>query len=119
MIKGSKSSLRERHMNLPEFLVDHSDGEICLAGHRIGLYHLISFHREGYTAEMLHEQYPSLPLPLIRQVLDFYRQNQSEVDAYVAEYDGDLARLRAAAPKAPSLEELRNRLEELKREATR
>jgi uncharacterized protein (DUF433 family) len=102
-------------MNLPEFLVDHSDGEICLVGHRIGLYDLISFHREGYTPEMLQEQYPSLPLPLIRQVLDFYRQNQAEVDAYVAEYETDLTRLRAAGPKAPSLEELRNRLHALKR----
>src|SRR5207248_1533148 len=103
-------------MNLPEFLVDHPDGEIRLTGHRIGLYDVISFHQDGYTPEMLHVQYPSLPLPLIRQILDFYRENQAEVDAYVAEYDADLERLRAAAPKAPSLEELRNRMQALKRE---
>jgi uncharacterized protein (DUF433 family) len=96
-------------MNLPEFLVDHPDGEIRLTGHRIGLYDVISFHQEGYTPEMLHEQFPSPPLPLVRQVLDFYRRNQPEVDAYVAEYEADIERLRASAPKAPSLEELRNR----------
>src|SRR4051794_40604558 len=103
-------------MNLPEFLVDHSDGEVCLVGHRIGLYHLISFHQEGDTPEMLHQRFPSLPLPLIRQVLDFYRQNQPEVDAYVADYEADLERLRASAPRAPSLEALRDRWQALKRE---
>src|SRR4051794_496492 len=86
-IEGSESSPREHPMNLPEFLIDHPDGEIRLTGHRIGLYDVISFHQDRYTAAMLHEQYPSLPLPLIRQVLDFYRENQAEVDAYVAEYD--------------------------------
>jgi uncharacterized protein (DUF433 family) len=113
------SSTREGRMNLPEFLIDHPDGEIRLTGHRISLYDVISFHQEGYTSERLHEQYPSLPLPLIRQVLDFYRENRAEVDAYVAEYGADLERLRAAAPKAPSLEELRNRMQALKREEAR
>ena len=106
-------------MNLPEFLVDHPDGEIRLTGHRISLYDVIAFHQDGHTPEMLHEQYPSVPLPLIRQVLDFYRENQAAVDAYVAEYDADLKRLRASGPEAPSLEELRNRLRALKREETR
>ena len=68
---------------------------------------------------MLHEQFPSLPLLLIRQVLDFYRENKDEVDVYVAECDADLKRLRASAPKAPTLEELRNRMQALKREKTR
>ena len=69
---------------------------------------------------MLHEQYPSLPLALIHQVLEFYRENQVEVDSYVAEYDADLWRLRASATKAPSLEELRQRrMQASKREETR
>jgi uncharacterized protein (DUF433 family) len=94
-------------MNLPEFLVDHSDGEIRLTGHRISLYDVISFHQEGYTAERLHERFPSVPLPLICQVLDFYRENLDEVDAYVAECEAELERLRASGPKGPTLEELR------------
>ena len=77
-------------MNLPEFLVDHPDGEIRLTGHRIGLYDIASFHQDGYTPEMLHKQFPSLPLPLIRQVLDFYRENKEEVDVYVAECDAKI-----------------------------
>ena len=90
-------------MNLPEFLVDHPDGEIRLSGHRISLYDVIAFHQEGHTPEMLHEDYPSVPLPLIRQVLGFYRQNQAEVDAYVAAQQSDLERLEASIPPSPAL----------------
>ncbi len=98
-------------MNLPEFLVDHPDGEIRLAGSRIGLYHVIFFHRRDFTPEMLHEQFPTLSVPLLRQVLTFYRENQAEVDDYVDRYQAEIDDLRASAPKGPSLEELRRRLE--------
>ena len=70
-------------MKLPEFLTEWPFGEIVLTGHRIGLYHVMIYHREGYTAEMLHELFPTLPLDLIEKVLVFARENQSEVDAYV------------------------------------
>jgi uncharacterized protein (DUF433 family) len=105
-------------MNLPEFLVDHPDGEIRLTGHRISLYHVISFHQEGYTPEMLHEEFPSLPLPLICRVLDFYRENRAEVDAYVAEYEAELERLEASIPPSPTLLRLRRQLEERRRTGT-
>ena len=102
-------------MDLPESLIDHPDGEIRLTGHRISLYHIISFHQDGYTPEMLHEEFSSVPLPLICQVLDFYRENQAEVDAYVAEYDAVLERLRAEHPPSPSVLKLRRLMEEKRR----
>jgi uncharacterized protein (DUF433 family) len=71
-------------VQLPEFLTQAQDGEIRLAGHRIGLYHLIEHYNEGETAEMLACRYPSLPLALVHKVLAFYLENQSEVDAYIA-----------------------------------
>jgi uncharacterized protein (DUF433 family) len=71
-------------MNLPEFLTRGPLGEIRLTGHRIDLYLIVLSYNEGYTAEMLHDEYPTLPLALIESVLAFYRQNKAEVDAYVA-----------------------------------
>lgn len=104
-------------MQLPDFLIDHPDGEIRLTGHRIGLYHVIFFHKLGYSAEMLHGQYPTLPLELIRGVIDFYQANQAEVDAYVAEYQAEIDRQRAAASnKGPSLSELRRKMLAAKQE---
>jgi uncharacterized protein (DUF433 family) len=105
-------------MNLPEFLVDHPDGEIRLTGHRISLYNVISFYQEGYTPGMLHEEFPSVPLPLISQVLDFYREHQAEVDAYVAEQRSQLERLEASTPPSPALLRLRRQLEEMRRTGT-
>jgi uncharacterized protein (DUF433 family) len=102
-------------MNLPDFLIDHADGEIRLTGHRISLYDVISSHQEGYTPEMLHEEFPSVPLPLICQVLDFYRENQADVDAYVAETRSALERLEASMPPSPAVLRLRRKLEEMRR----
>lgn len=70
-------------MKLPEFLTEWPFGEIVLAGHRIGLYEVMTYHRDGYTAEMLHELFPTLPLDRIEKVLAFAGENQTQVDAYV------------------------------------
>jgi len=105
-------------MNLPEFLIDHSDGEIRLTGHRISLYDVIAFYREGYAPEMLHEEFPSVPLPLIRQVLDFYRENKDEVDVYVDDKRSALDRLESSIPPSPALLRLRRKLEEIPRTGT-
>ena len=52
---------------LPDCLHWSPDGEIRVVGHRIGLYHLIYYYNEGYNAEMLLEQYPTLELELIHK----------------------------------------------------
>ena len=101
-------------MTLPDFLVDHLDGEIRLTGHRIGLFHIVRYYIEGYSPEMLIEQFPTLSLALIHKVIAFYLENRAEVDAYVANYEAELEEQRAAAPKGPSLAELRRRLESLR-----
>jgi uncharacterized protein (DUF433 family) len=97
-------------MHLPEFLHE-ADGEIRLAGHRIGLYHVIDRYTEGYTAEMLREEFPSLPLDLIGRVIAFYHNHKAEVDTYVTEYRAELDRQEAATPRTIDWEELRRRFE--------
>jgi uncharacterized protein (DUF433 family) len=103
-------------MTLPDFLTEDHYGEICLTGHRIGLYHLILDYREGFSPEKLHEEFPTLPLDLIHKVLTFYRENQAEVDAYVARCQREIDRQRAATPRAIQWDELRRRFEALARE---
>jgi uncharacterized protein (DUF433 family) len=103
-------------MTLPDFMAQDSLGEITVRGHRIGLEHLIYFYNEGYSPEMLLDEYPALSLPLIHKVIAFYLENRNEVDAYLAACQGEIERQRAAAPRAPTIAELRRRLE-LKRHA--
>jgi uncharacterized protein (DUF433 family) len=101
-------------MELPEFLTMWPFNAIKLTGHRIGLYDVVDAYQQGENAEQIHEHYPSLPLELIQKVLDFYHANQTEVDAYVAAWQEESARIEASLPRV-DLEQLRRRLEERKR----
>jgi uncharacterized protein (DUF433 family) len=94
-------------MNLPDFLTRGSQGEIRLAGHRIELNHVVQSYNDGLTAEMLHHEYPTLPLALIYKVLAFYWENKVEVDSYAAEVEA--AAERQAAASVPSPAQLRIR----------
>ena len=91
-------------MELPDFLNRSPDGEIVLAGHRIGLYHLVQYYNEGESAEMLASRYPTLPLALVHKVIAFYLDHQPEVDAYIGtcvaaldQQRGDARRLELSA----------------------
>jgi uncharacterized protein (DUF433 family) len=100
-------------MTLPDFLTQDASGEIRLTGHRIGLFHLVHYYKEGYSPEMLVCQYPTLPLALIHKVIAFYLENRPEVDAYVATCRDELSRQRTANPRRIDMAALRQRLEEM------
>jgi uncharacterized protein (DUF433 family) len=99
-------------MELPDYLDRDDFGHVHLSNHRIGLNDIVYFYNEGYSPEMLAEQYPSLPLPLIHKVIAFYLENQRQVDAYVAAHDAEVARQRAVAKRGPDLAELERRRKE-------
>jgi uncharacterized protein (DUF433 family) len=98
-------------MNLPDFLTWHPYNEIRLTGHRIGLEHVVQLYQEGMSTELIVEHYPSLPLALVQQVISYYQANKAEVDAYVTACQAEVNRQRATAPKGPTLEELRGRMD--------
>ena len=99
-------------MNLPDFLKRESLGTIRLTGHRIELYHVMRSYKEGYTAEMLHREYPTLPLGLIYRVLGFYVENKDDVDRYVMEVETELDRQEAAYEPSPAASRIRGILAE-------
>jgi uncharacterized protein (DUF433 family) len=98
-------------MTLPDFLTQDANGEIRLSGHRIGLFHLVHYYNEGYSAEMLVCQYPTLPLALIHKVIAFYLENRTEIDSYVAACRDELNRQLATNPRRIDGAALRQRLE--------
>ena len=100
-------------MNLPDFLTCEATGEIRLRGHRIGLYHVVQYYNDGYSAEMLACQYPTLPLALIHHTIGFYLENKAAVDAYVAACQESLCEQRAANSQRLPLASLRERLASL------
>lgn len=98
-------------MNLPEFLIRQEADEIRIAGHRIGLYHVVQYYNDGYSAEMLACQYPTLPLALIHKIIAFYLENKPDVDAYMATCQDELRQQKSANPHPLPLAKLRERLE--------
>lgn len=103
-------------MTLPDFLTQDVEGEIRLTGHRIGLYTVVRRYQEGYSAERIADEYPSLPLALIYKVLAFYLENQPEVDTYIAAVAAEIERQESLPRPGPDMAELRRRLEAMGRE---
>jgi uncharacterized protein (DUF433 family) len=101
-------------MTLPEFLTEWPGGEIVLKGHRVSLFHVISAYQEGYTAERLQEEFPTVAPEQLRKVLAFYEQNRAEVDDYIARYKEDLDRQYRAGKKL-DVDELKRRMQAMGR----
>lgn len=99
-------------MQLPDFLTE-IDGEIVLRGHRIGLFHVVNRYRDGFSAEMIVRQYPTLSLALIHKAIAFYLENRNEVDAYVRECAAKMDELRHNGQGRVDFAALRVRLAEL------
>lgn len=102
-------------MQLAPFLSRDDHGAIRVTGQRIGPEHLVHFYTEGYSAEMLLGQFPSLSLSLIYKVLAFYLDHTAEVDAYSELCRSTVEEQRLANPCGPSLAELRRRAEAIRR----
>ena len=96
--------------SLPDFLAADDGGFIHIAGHRIGLHHVVRLYREGYSPEMLAEAFPTLPLFLVHKVVAFYLENRAEVDDYIASEERATSAQMAVSPPTPGITELRNRL---------
>lgn len=82
---------------LPEFL-SRDRGSIRLAGHRISLFHFLSPYNDGFSAEMLLEQFPTLSMELIHHVLAFYWGHKSAVDEYMEDCVSKQDALEARTP---------------------
>src|ERR1700684_4180358 len=98
-------------MQLPDFLTRDEPASIRLAGHRIGLAHLLHWYNEGYSPEMLLSEYSDIPLPLIYKVIALYLENQAEIDAYLAECQAEIDKQRQRTPSSPTVAEMRQRLQ--------
>jgi uncharacterized protein (DUF433 family) len=87
---------------LPPFLCWSPDGEVRISGRRIGLFHIITAHRElGADPAKISADYELTP-ELVTDVLAFADQHHLLVDPYVAEYQAELDRNYAAYQPSPA-----------------
>jgi uncharacterized protein (DUF433 family) len=95
---------------LPDFLVADAEGFIRVTGQRIGYHHLVARFNEGCSAEMLWEEFPTLPLATIYKLIAFHLEHLPESNAYVAQCHDDVQQQAALPSATPNLAELRRRL---------
>ena len=92
---------------LPSCLHWSSDGEVRVAGRRVGLFHIVKAHRVlGKSPAMIAAEFELAPA-LIDDVLAFAEEHQVEVDSYFADYQETLDRQEAAVE--PSSAQIRIR----------
>jgi uncharacterized protein (DUF433 family) len=100
-------------MELPDFLEREEFGFIRLKGHRIGLDDVVYCYNEGYSPEMIQDEYPTLSLPHIHKTIAFYLEHQADVDRYISEEEAACERNRLLnPPRGPDLTELKRRREQ-------
>lgn len=64
-------------------LVTDADEVIRVGSTRVTLDSVIAAYLNGYSAETIAEQYPSVPLSEIYAVLSYYLKHRESVDAYL------------------------------------
>jgi uncharacterized protein (DUF433 family) len=69
----------------PVPLVQDADGVMRVQGTRITLDTVFAAFREGATAEEIVQQYPSVSLADVYQVIGYCLRHSSELEAYLAE----------------------------------
>ena len=75
--------------------LDH-DGVVRVGATRLTLATIVAAYEEGFSAEEIAEQYPSVPLADVHAAISFYLQRREDVAAYLQERARHSAQVRAA-----------------------
>jgi len=107
-------------MQLEQYFDFLGPDDIRIKGHRIGIDDVLEYYREGYSAEEIAAQFPTLSLEEIYATLTYYFQHRPEVDAYLVRIEAmreQSQREQAALPLPAVAQRIRER--RLQREQAR
>jgi uncharacterized protein (DUF433 family) len=79
----------------PVPLAIDSNGVVRIAGTRITLDTVVAAFNEGFSAEEIAEQYPTLTLADVYSVIGYYLRYRSTLDAHLRERQAQGERVRA------------------------
>ena len=77
-------------------LVAGADGVIRVGGTRVTLDTILAAFDEGATAEEIAQQYPSVSLADVYQVIGYYLRHSSELEPYLARRRQSICETRAS-----------------------
>lgn len=94
------SSIR---FNFPDAvpLVHWGDGSVRVKGSRLLLAMIVTSLQQGNTPDQIHDSFPAASVFQIKGVIDWYLNNKSEADAYLAEREARGERLRLEIQSRP------------------
>jgi uncharacterized protein (DUF433 family) len=88
-----------------------ADGVMRVSGSRVTLDVVVQAFQEGATAEEIAQQYPSVPLADVYQLIAYYLRHTSEIDEYLATRNRVAEQVREAVEQRwPSVTGVRERL---------
>lgn len=76
-------------------LIADDDGVVRVSGTRVTLDTIIAAFRDGATPEEIAQQYPSVPLADIYQVVAYFLHHSQEAEAYLQQRIYDSRAIRA------------------------
>ena len=71
-------------MYLEEYFDFLSEDDIRIKGHRIGIDDVLTYYRDGYSAEEIVAELPSLTLEEVYATITYYLHNRLQMDGYLA-----------------------------------
>jgi uncharacterized protein (DUF433 family) len=77
-------------------LVSGADGVMRVRGTRVALETVVAAFTEGATAEEIAQQYPSVSLADVYQVIGYYLRHSAELESYLAQRRRDVGETRRA-----------------------
>lgn len=93
----------------PPLRVD-ADGVVRVGGTRVTLETVVQAFEEGFTAEEIVQQYPSLPLAAAYGAIGYYLSRRDEVEVYLREREEQTRAAHRAIDARGGYAELRKRL---------
>jgi uncharacterized protein (DUF433 family) len=94
---------------LPSLLEKRPDGALYVTGRRISLQIILLSYFSGEDSKAIRQEFPSLTLAEVEQIVDFIDQNRAAMEAYLAQQQQLENLILDQAHRGPSLKELRER----------
>lgn len=91
-------------------VAEDQDGVIRVSGTRVTLESIMGAFSEGATAEEIAQQYPSVPLSGIYQVIGHYLRHEAELQIYLNRRRSEEERVRKENEARCNPQDIRGRL---------
>lgn len=60
---------------------------IRIKGHRLGIEHVLDYYKDGYKAEEITRELPSLSLDKVEAAIAYYWQHRKKMDGYLIRWE--------------------------------